>query len=136
MFTCNANLQAFLLDFYDIKRPQHEFFYENRGKKRLKIDWRVKIKCSGCYTFQHILYVFFRCCDLLDACTLENRQTIVFKFSRNYGAFLGENYFKFPTKYMKFPIFVGNLKNVRCVTFPLFSDKIKKKRRYFREAFM
>lgn len=26
MFTCNANLQAFLLDFYDIKRPQHEFF--------------------------------------------------------------------------------------------------------------
>ena len=73
------------------------------------------------------LRFFSVCCDLLDACTLENRQTIVFKFSRNYGAFLGENYFKFPTKYMKFPIFVGNLKNVPCVTFPLFSDKIKKK---------
>lgn len=41
----------------------------------------------------------------------------------------GGNYFKFPTKYMKFPIFVGNLKNVPCVTFPLFSDKIKKKKK-------
>lgn len=40
MFTCNANLQAFLLDFYDIKRPQHEFFLwesrEETSKDRLK----------------------------------------------------------------------------------------------------
>jgi len=102
MFTSSANLQAFLLDFYDIIRPQHDFFCRNRGKKRLKIDWRVKLNVLDA-TRSHILYVFSFCCDLLVVSYL-GKQTdiIVFKFSINFGAFFGEIVLNFPPKIWSF----------------------------------
>lgn len=118
MFTSSANLQAFLLDFHDIIRPQHDFFCRNRGKKRLKIDWRVKIKCSGCYTFTYSLRFFVL---LWPACCLLPWKTDrhnCFQIFHKFWSIFGGNCLKFPSKYMKFPF----------VTFSLFSDQVRQKK--------